>query len=123
MPLTFLIDEHLRGAFARALIAEGLRQGVMLDVLQIGDIEAPARGASDIDILLWTEQRGRILISFDVNSLPMHLQSHLASGRHSPGIFLVRPAAPWSEVLSFIVLASVAGTAEEFKDQWSHIPP
>jgi len=34
MPLAYLIDEHLRGAFPQSLIVAGLAQWYLLDVLQ-----------------------------------------------------------------------------------------
>jgi hypothetical protein len=122
MPLTFLIDEHLRGGLQRALIARGLAQGVRVDVLQIGDEGAPGVGTLDSDILRWCASAGRILISFDKKSLPSHQTELLAGGRTTPGILILRPGVHWADVLDDLLLISQAGLPDDYRDCVTFIP-
>jgi hypothetical protein len=79
MPLTYLIDEHLRGAFHEAIINAGLVGGYSISVIQVGDDEGPPLGTKDRALLLWCEGHDRVLISRDKKSLPDHLAAHLGN--------------------------------------------
>jgi hypothetical protein len=122
MPLKYLIDEHLRGAFSKSLIAAGLAQGHRLDVWQVGDGDAPPLGTKDPGLLTWCARGDRILISRDKSSLPDHLAAFLATGQSSPGIFVIRPNAAWHDVLDDLVLMSQASLPNEFRDRIVYIP-
>jgi hypothetical protein len=91
MALPYLIDENLRGTLSIALVRAATRNGLYVDILQVGDHEALPRGTGDAEILRAAEQDGRILISLDRRTLAVHLANHLAAGRTSPGIILLRP--------------------------------
>src|SRR2546429_4475372 len=49
---------------------------------------APPLGTPDPDNLLWAEQHGRIIVTEDRRTMPVHLADHLQAGRHSPGVFI-----------------------------------
>jgi hypothetical protein len=51
-----------------------------------------------------------------------HFLDHLASGRHSPGVFVVRPFRSYSEVVDFLVLAAYASEPDEWRDRVEFIP-
>jgi hypothetical protein len=87
MKPSFLLDEHVNRAIQRQL----RRLDPDIDVLAIGDPEAPRSGTSDPDILVWLETNGYILVTENRNTLPGHLTDHYASGRHVPGILWIRP--------------------------------
>jgi hypothetical protein len=90
MALAYLIDENLRGVLMLALVRTATRYGLTLDVVQVGDADAPPRGTPDPDLLVWAEANSRILVSHDRRTMPGHLAQHLGAGRRSPGVFQLR---------------------------------
>ena len=122
MPLTYLIDEHLRGDLSIAFAAAGLAQGLELDNLQIGDEDAPALGIKDPPLLRWCESHERVPFSRDVRSLPIHLADHLAGGHMCPGIFILRPGKSWHDVLDDLVLLALVMRPDECRDRIIFVP-
>jgi len=51
-----------------------------------------------------------------------HFQAHLAAGRHSPGLFLLRPSISLVDVVDFLVAAAYASDEREWVDVWRYIP-
>lgn len=122
MPLSYLFDEHLRGALWRAIRDHNARGRHPLDVVRVGDLEKLPLGSLDSEILLWAEREERILVSEDRKSLPRHLADHLAAGHHSPGIFTIRRTATIFKLVSFLELAAYASEAHEWRDRIEYIP-
>lgn len=65
MALAYVLDEHLRGPLWRAVQRHNARGSNPIDVARVGDANGPPLGATDPEILLWAEQAGRVLITFD----------------------------------------------------------
>ncbi len=114
----FLLDEHVNRAVQRQL----RRMAPGIEVLAIGDPEAPAAGASDPDLLAWLEANEYILVTENRSTIPGHLTVHLTAGRHSPGILWIRPEVSLGAVIRELYLIWLASTAEEYRDQGLFIP-
>ena len=82
-----LLDEHMPAALRLQL----LRRALDLVVWMLGDPGVPRYGTLDPDILLWCEANGFLFVTRNRKSMPVHLQDHLATGHHVPGIFVVPP--------------------------------
>jgi predicted nuclease of predicted toxin-antitoxin system len=123
MALRFLIDENLLDRLSRALARYNASGNNPIDAVQIGDIPDLPRGMDDPEILLWAEGNERILISFDLSTIPLFLSDHLQSGHHSPGVFLIRKGSHLRDVIDFLVLAAYASEPWEWKDRCQFIPP
>jgi predicted nuclease of predicted toxin-antitoxin system len=121
MALTYLIDENLRGTLMLTLLRTATRYGLALDVVQVGDPDAPPRETSDPDLLLWAEAENRILVSHDRRTMPAHLAGHLAAGRNCPGVFQLRHGR-LSDLAEHLVITSFASDPSEWRDRVSYIP-
>jgi hypothetical protein len=121
MPIRYLLDEHHRGLLFRYIQRRNLTGDFPIDVMRVGDTADLPLGTPDIQILRWAQQQDRILVSADMKTLPGHLQSHLASGQHSPGIFLTLPG-PTRETYEFLVVAAHASDPSEWRDRFVFIP-
>jgi hypothetical protein len=117
MPLTYLLDEHLRGRLWHALTQRNVGSQQPVDVVRVGDPADLALGSKDPAILLWAEGETRIFVSLDRRTLSGHLADHLAAGRHSPGIFIIRKRAFWLEVIDFLFLAAHTSDPYEWQDR------
>ena len=71
----FLLDENLPPRFKLAI----LRLNPEIDILRVGDSNAPALGTLDPDILIYLQQSQGILLTDNRKSMPEHLQDHWAS--------------------------------------------
>ncbi len=114
----YLIDENTTHAIAAQL----RRRQPNIKIRTIGDGVAPPIGTLDPDILLWLEQNDYTLITLNRKSMPRHLSDHIAQGRHVPGIFTLRPKAPFGEILEDLLLIWEASETDEYQDQIVHIP-
>ena len=122
MSLRFLLDEDSLGPLWTALQRLEIRQGVPLDVLAVGQEGAPPLGTKDPDLLVWLERHGRILVTNDKSSMPVHLADHLSTGKQVPGIFAIRRGASIQDVIEFITLATEFDEAGDWVDRLTYIP-
>ena len=122
MPLSFLVDENLRGPMWYAIEDHNAKGDEPIDAVCVGELDDVPLGTLDPEILLWTERESRIFVSFDKSTLPGHLDYHLRAGHHSPGIFLVRRSAKISAVVEFLGLAAHYSAAFEWQDRIEYIP-
>ena len=114
----YLIDENLSPEYRAQL----LNRAPLLKVLAIGDIGAPARSTSDPDILNWCEKNDFILVTRDPNTIPKHLNDHIASGNHVPGVFMIKPNVSMGVIIDQLVLVAGASDKDEYIDQIIYIP-
>ena len=81
MPLSFVLDEHLRGPVWQAILRHNLRGRYLLDVKRVGDpIELPL-AADDATVLRWAERERRLLLTED-----RHTMAYISSGILRPAI-------------------------------------
>lgn len=69
----FLLDEHVNRAIQRQL----RRLHRQIEVLAIGDPEAPAVGTLDPEILVWLETQGYLLVTANRSTMPVHFTTHI----------------------------------------------
>jgi hypothetical protein len=122
MPLAFLLDEHLRGPLWQAIVRHNARGQGPLDVVRVGDAPDLPLGSSDAEVIVWAERASRILVSRDCRTLPVHLQSHLQGGRHSPGIILVPREFKVRVLVESLELIAYTSDSSEFSDAISYLP-
>lgn len=118
MKLRLLLDENLSPALREAL----RRHDPDIDVLRVGDSNAPALGTLDPDILVYLEQHQRALITDNRASMPGHVRDHIAAGGKHWGIFTIRPRAPLAEIIESVILLCEASSAEEWQNAMRWIP-
>ncbi|MBD2728416.1 DUF5615 family PIN-like protein [Nostoc sp. FACHB-892] len=76
MKVRFLLDENLSPKLKTSV----LRLNPAIDILRVGDAEAPPLGTLDPDILRYLELSQRILVTDNHKSMPEHLQEHWGDG-------------------------------------------
>ena len=113
MKPSFLLDENLPPRFKLAV----LRLNAEIDILRVGDSNAPASGTSDSNILIYLQQSQRILLTDNRKSMPEHLQNHWASNGFIWGLFWLKPNATIKELAEEVLLIWSATDAEEWKDR------
>ena len=112
------MDENLSPDLKQSL----LNLNPALNILRVGEPDAPPLGTLDPEILDYVESSQRLLVTNNRRSMPKHLQDHWAKGGHIWGLLWLRPSANlkiWVEELSLIWEAS---EAEEWLDRVDWIP-
>ena len=117
MSLKFVFDEHLRGPEWQAVLRHNASSEFSIDVVRVGDSPDLPLGIEDPDLLVWTEEADRILVTRDKTTVPRHLAAHLASGRECPGIFMIRPHARFARVLEMLVLAAWVSEPHDWRSR------
>ena len=118
MPLNYLLDEHIPPAYQAQL----LRQEPTLVVWKIGTPGAPPLGTLDPEVLLWCEANDFVLVTNNRKSMPVHLATYLAAGRHIPGILTVDITRDMAQNLADLLLAALAAQPDEFADRIVYLP-
>ena len=106
----------------KAILRHNLRTDHALDIVCVGESSELPLGISDLEILQWAERKQRILVTQDRRTMPAHLQHHLDSGHHSPGILTVHRNSSIRELLEILILIDQAGENADFADAVNYIP-
>ena len=114
----FLLDENVAPLYRREL----LRRDPALVIWKVGDISAPPEGTPDPDLLAWCEENAFILVTNNRKSMPSHLDDHLASGRHVPGILVLNEKMGISETVEDLWLIWTTSDQEEYLDTMIYLP-
>jgi hypothetical protein len=117
----FLLDEDSLG-LAEAVERHNLFAAVFIDLISIGDAGAIAREAEDDEILVWAQEHARILITRDRSTMRHWLSAHIAAGRTSPGVFILKRRATIPEIMEHLELVTGAGRPEDFANREEWIP-
>jgi hypothetical protein len=72
MPLSYLIDEDLRGPLWRYVLRYNARGVEPIDAARVGDFDDLPLGTPDPEILRWCEVHQRVLVSHDRSTTPVH---------------------------------------------------
>ena len=78
MTVRFLLDENMSPRLLLAL----RRLHPEIDVLRVGEPDAPSFATPDPAILLFIEANQRVLITGNRVRMPVHVAAHRAAGRH-----------------------------------------
>lgn len=118
MKVRFLLDENLSNRIKLAL----LRRNPDIDILCVGDPDAPPLGTLDPDVLRYVELSQRLLVTGNRKSMPEHLESHWEEGGRIWGLFWVRPKTPIGQLAQTLFLVWETTEAEEWIDKLDWIP-
>ncbi len=116
--IRYLLDENVNPILRSALLSREPN----LTVWQVGLLGAPDFGTLDPEVLVWCEENGFILATNNRKSMPVHLEDHLSSGRHSNGILTLSENMSVGETLDELVLIASASELEEYRDLILYLP-
>ena len=117
-PSGFLIDENLSPDVAVRLRQ---REPRML-AAAIGQPGMPAKGTPDPQVLIWIEENDYLLVTNNRTSMPGHLKTHLAGGRHVPGILIAPDSSHIGLLIEALILIWGAGFPAEYQDRITYLP-
>jgi hypothetical protein len=113
-----LFDECLQVA-----LPHGLRlRSPQTSILQVGEPGTPRKGTDDPELLTWCENDRRLFVSGDRATLLPFISAHHKAGRHTFGVFVLRPGKKFSDILDDLQLIVEASEAEEWIDHFDYLP-
>jgi hypothetical protein len=118
MKVRFLLDENESSRLKATLV----RLNPAIDVLRIGEPDAPQLGTPDLAVLRYLELSQRALVTSNRSSMPGHVEAHWAAGGHLWGLFWIRQGTPISRLARELFLIWEASEAEEWVDRLTWIP-
>lgn len=116
MLLRFATDENFNNIILRGL----LRIYPQLDVLRIQDTALYT--ADNLDVLDWSTQENRILLTHDVNTMPRFIYQRVREGKYMRGVFAVHEDAPVGIVIHDLSIAIEASTMDEWDNVVTFFP-
>lgn len=114
--LRFVTDEDFDATIARGLLLR-LKD---LDIVSVRDVGLA--GAEDPTVLEWVAQRGRVLLTHDVNTMLGHADERVRRGGHHAGVVKVPQTLSIGRAIEDLELLAQVATREEMRDQILHLP-
>jgi predicted nuclease of predicted toxin-antitoxin system len=114
--LRLLADENFNGDIVRGLL---LRQPD-LDVLRVQDVGLV--GADDLEVLTWSAENNRILLTHDRATMPDFAFQRLSAGESMPGLFILDGRFPVGDAIKEILLVAACSEQAEWDGRAIYLP-
>jgi hypothetical protein len=111
----FQADNDLRKAIVRGVVRSEPR--IDFNSAQAARLD----GVPDPEVLALSAETGRILVSHDFQTIPMHFQQ-FARARRSPGVLLIRQDLPVGKAVETLLLIWAASESEEWENRICLLP-
>jgi hypothetical protein len=118
MKIKFLLDENLSPRLKIAV----LRLNSDIDILRVGDDNAPKLGTLDPDVLGYLGMSQRLLVTDNRTSMPEHLKDYWQTNQQTWGLLWVRPATTMGTLAEELSLIWETSEAEEWINVIDWIP-
>jgi hypothetical protein len=109
--IRFLADEQLPAAIVDALRAHHPQ----VDVITVQ--EADLAGSSDPALLAWAAAEGRVVLSYDVNTMTACAGDRIRRGAPLAGLILLSPLSAAGDVADDLALVAQACAPDEYRDR------
>jgi hypothetical protein len=84
--------------------------------------EAGLEGLGDPDVLELAAAEGRILVSYDTSTIPVHFAARLRSGLRSPGVLVASQSSPVGDIVELLLVIWSASSESDWADQIHYLP-
>src|SRR4051794_17818612 len=98
------------------------RPDAALDVLRVGDKNAPPLGTQDDDLIRLAAAAGRIIVSHDADTLVEQFYEYLNSGCELPGLIIMKRPYQLGRVVEDIALIVCGYDPDELINQCFYVP-
>jgi len=114
--LRLLADENFNGNIIR-----GVRlRSPEIDLVRVQDVGLA--GSPDQEVLEWTAENDRIVLTHDRKTMPEFASERVASGNPMPGVFVFNNRFPVGRAIEELVLLDECSETEEWSDQVVYMP-
>jgi hypothetical protein len=114
--MKFAADENLNNEIIRRL----RNQIPDIDIVRIQDTDAYQK--PDDIMLEWCANEGRILLTHDQKTMPIHASNRIAKGLLLPGVLIFADTQSFKKIVDDIILIIVDNNEDELRDRVTHLP-
>ena len=82
----------------------------------------PARTTANLSRFTLVAENNFVLVTNNRASMPVHLDAHIARGRHVPGILILNPDLTIGENLKELILIAEGSFDDEYQDRIDYLP-
>lgn len=109
--LRLATDADVHGAIIRGLLDR-------LPEIDLAHVHiALPEGAPDIEVLRWSADEGRVLVTNDRNTMVGHAYRRVAAGEQVPGVIVTNNKQPIGDAIADIELIATFMPEDEIRDQ------
>ena len=116
--IKYLLDEHVSPQLKQSLNIHGPD----IEVLRIGDPDAPSRGTKDPEILEWCFAKGFLLITNNRSSMPVHITQRISVGEQAAGIFILNTNLTLGETIDELASVWLTSSFEDHINLIRYLP-
>jgi hypothetical protein len=84
--------------------------------------DACLEGVRDPDVLELAAREGRVLVSHDMSTMPVHFADRARTGLKHPGVLLAFQSASVGEIIESLLIIWSASSEWEWSDQVHYLP-
>ncbi|MCI0392176.1 MAG: DUF5615 family PIN-like protein [Acidobacteria bacterium] len=114
--LRFLTDQNFDQDISRGLIARAPNLDIITAFI------AGVSGYEDPDLLRWTAEHDRILITHDKKTIPHYVKELVSDGLTLPGVILVIKSISIGGLIDDLEVTILCGRAEDFRNDVFYLP-
>lgn len=114
--LRFLSDENFNNQIVRGI----LRRRPKIDIARVQD--AGLSKTDDRVILEWAAQKGRILLTHDVETMTQYAYERVQAGLEMPGVFEISRSVPIGLAIEEVILIAEGSFEDEWEGQVQYLP-
>jgi hypothetical protein len=85
-------------------------------------VDAELPGRPDPEVLAIAARLGRVLVSHDRRTMPVHFAQFLRAGGRSPGVLLISQDVPVRDAIDSLILVWSASWPSELENRMMHLP-
>jgi hypothetical protein len=124
MPVPMILDENARDhRLWHAIQSHNLNQtDLPLDIVRVGDPGCPRLGTSDADLMTYSIQSSRSIVTLDANTLIGHHQEIVKSGVVTPGLFIISRNQAYNVIVFDLAIAANLLRNYEYQNTCKYIP-
>ena len=112
----FLADHDLN----RNIVDGVVRREPSIEFVRIGDTGLWRR--NDPNLMGWAAEKGYVIVSHDVNTVPNQAYERIGLGEPMTGLFMVRPGDNVAAVIDSLLLVWANSEADEWRDAVAFLP-
>ena len=114
--IRFVADHDLN----RNIVDGVMRREPSVEFARIGDTGLWRR--NDPDLVEWAADRGYVIVSHDVNTVPGQVYERIGLGEPVAGVLMVRPGDSVAAVIESLLLIWSGSEAEEWSGKVAFLP-
>lgn len=114
--IRFAADENFNNDIVRGL----LRRNPSIDIVRLQEVGLA--GSGDPEVLEWAAEEGRVLLTHDLATIPVHASDRIRSSEPMAGVVEVAPSLAVGQVIEDLALLAEFSMDGEWENRILYLP-